>query len=160
MKTLSIVTLTLSIIAAAAVAFSGIFTGIAFAGITPKGPYYAGRHDIYGTFMTDEGSAKILIEDCGDGTPCGRFVWFNKQMPPRVSVTTKFAGKAGQPLLGSLMLKNFSKKKSDWRGGKVFDSDNDKTYSARLKRLPDGTLEVKGCIGPFCQTQIWTQSEM
>ncbi|OYW82850.1 MAG: hypothetical protein B7Z22_13475 [Hyphomonas sp. 32-62-5] len=30
-----------------------------------------------------------------------------------------------------------------------------KTYDSRLKRLGDGTLEVKGCIGPVCQTQIW-----
>jgi len=124
------------------------------------GTVHAEHHDVYGTFITDEGSAKIQINDCGDGSPCGRFIWFNPDQPPKVRVTTKFSGKRGQPLLGSLMLKNFSKKQLDWRGGKVFDTDNDKTYSARLKRLPDGSLQVKGCIGPFCQTQIWPESKM
>lgn len=132
---------------------------ITFAALAFSGTAHAGPHDVFGTFITDEGSAKILIEDCGDGTPCGTFIWFNADDPPRVTATTKFAGKAGKPLVGSLMLKNFSKKKSDWRGGKVFDTDNDKTYSARLKRLPDGTLEVKGCIGPFCHRQVWPKSE-
>lgn len=119
---------------------------------------YAEHHDVYGIFITDEGSAKIQIKECEGGVPCGYFIWFNDDLPPRVTETRKFSGEKGQPLLGSLMLKNFSKEKSDWRGGKVFDSDNDKIYSARLKRLPDGSLQVKGCIGPFCHTQIWLES--
>jgi len=121
---------------------------------------HADSHDVYGTFITDEGSAKIQIKDCGDGSPCGHFIWFAPDQPPKVTVTRKFSGEKGQPLLGSVMLKNFSKRKSDWRGGKVFDSDNDKVYHARLKRLPDGSLQVKGCIGPFCQTQVWPESKL
>ena len=137
MKTLLILTLTIAALSKAAA---------------------AEYHDIYGTFVTDEGSAKIQIEDCGDETPCGYFVWLNPDIQPKVDVTNKFSGKEGKPLLGSLMLKGFSKKKNDWRGGKVFDSNNDKIYRARLKRLPDGSLQVKGCIGPICQTQVWPES--
>jgi len=29
-------------------------------------------------------------------------------------------------------------------------------YSARLKRMDNGDLQLKGCIGPLCQTQVWT----
>ncbi|MEP2987902.1 MAG: hypothetical protein ABJN65_17810 [Parasphingorhabdus sp.] len=117
MRILFIVMLT-AIVTTFAIGISGIFSDIAFAGITPPGPYYENRHDVYGTFVTDEGSAKIRIEDCGDETLCGYFVWFNEKMPPRVSSTTKFAGKAGQPLLGSLMLKNFFKKSQIGEAGK------------------------------------------
>jgi len=122
-------------------------------------PANAGTHNVFGTFLTDEGSAIIKITDCGDGSPCGYFRWFNPNDPPRVTVTRAFSSQEGQLRLGSLMLRGFSRKKSDWRGGRVYDSDNDKVYSARLKRLPDGSLQVKGCIGPFCQTQIWPESE-
>lgn len=116
-------------------------------------------HDVFGAFLTDEGSARIEITDCGDGSPCGHFVWFNPNDPPRVKATRAFSEQQGKPLLGALMLQGFSRRKSDWRGGRVFDSDNNKVYAARLKRLPDGSLQVKGCIGPFCQTQVWPEAE-
>ena len=62
-------------------------------------------------------------------------------------------------LLGLLILKGFEKKKNDWRGGTIYDPENDKTYDARIKRLDDGDLELKGCVGPFCQTQVWPEYE-
>jgi uncharacterized protein (DUF2147 family) len=121
---------------------------------------YNGSHDVFGTYITDEGSAKIQIEDCGDGTPCGRFVWFSASGLPRGKTIETFADSDGEPLLGSLMLKKFTKERADWRGGTIYDSDNVKTYLAHLKRLPDGSLRVKGCLGPFCHTQIWLESTL
>ena len=58
-----------------------------------------------------------------------------------------------------LILKGFEKKKNDWRGGTIYDPENDKTYDARIKRLDDGNLQLKGCVGPFCQTQVWPEYE-
>ena len=37
----------------------------------------------------------------------------------------------------------------------TIDPEIDKSYASRLKRRDDGRLEVKGCIGPICQTQLW-----
>ncbi|WP_229954216.1 DUF2147 domain-containing protein [Parasphingorhabdus litoris] len=113
-------------------------------------------YDILGIFLTDEGSTLVEIFDCGDGSPCGRFLWFHPDAPPKGARKHTRFGDPGRPLLGSLMLNGFSRRNEDWRGGKIYDSDNDKTYHARLKRLPDGSLQVKGCIGLFCQTQVWT----
>ena len=42
-----------------------------------------------------------------------------------------------------------------WRGA-IYDPKRGKTYRSELKRRDANTLEVKGCIGPFCQTQVWT----
>jgi len=67
--------------------------------------------------------------------------------------------KDGEPVLGLLILKGFEKKKNDWRGGTIYDPENDKTYDARIKRLDDGNLQLKGCVGPFCQTQVWPEYE-
>jgi len=37
----------------------------------------------------------------------------------------------------------------------IYDPGKDKTYASRMKKLENGTLEVKGCISFFCLTQIW-----
>ena len=65
---------------------------------------------------------------------------------------------AGEPVLGLLMLQGFDKKKKDWRGGTIYNPKNDKSYASRLKRLSDGRLQVKGCIGPVCQTEVWVEA--
>lgn len=112
-------------------------------------------HNVFGTFLTQAQTSTVTIEDCGDGSPCGRVSWIDPQaMEPGTTAETALT-KAGDPVLGLLMLEGFEKRKSDWRGGTIYDPEADKSYASRLKRLADGSLQVKGCIGPICQTQIW-----
>ncbi len=115
-------------------------------------------HDVFGTFLTQAKTSTVTIEDCGNGTPCGRVSWIDPTAmapgePPETALT-----QAGDPVLGLLMLQGFDKKRKDWRGGTIYDPENDKTYASRLKRLGDGRLQVKGCIGPICQTQVWEEA--
>lgn len=114
-------------------------------------------HDVFDTFYTQNGNSRITITDCGDGTPCGRVTWIDPAsladgVTPETATTH-----AGDPLLGLLMLQGFEEKKNDWRGGTIYNPKEDKTYSARIKRLGDGDLQLKGCVGPICQTQVWRQ---
>jgi uncharacterized protein (DUF2147 family) len=119
----------------------------------------ADTHDVYGTFFTEEGTSKVTIQDCGDGSPCGRISWIDPEaMEPGLTPETATT-KTGDPVLGLLMLQSFNKKKKDWRGGTIYDPENDKTYASRLKRLENGTLQVKGCVGPICQTQVWAEAK-
>jgi len=115
----------------------------------------ADTKDVFGTFAIVDGSSHINIADCGDGSPCGHVVWFDpaKLMPGQKADDAKDA--KGNKILGLTLLKGFSAKASDWRGGTIYDPEEGKTYDSRLKRLKNGKLEVKGCIGPICQTQIW-----
>jgi uncharacterized protein (DUF2147 family) len=53
------------------------------------------------------------------------------------------------------LLAGFKRRTQDWRGGTIYDPEHGKTYDSRLKRRANGDLEVKGCIGPICQTQVW-----
>ena len=115
-------------------------------------------HNVYGTFLTQAKTSTVTIEDCGDGSPCGRVSWIDPNaMEPGQTPETALT-QAGDPVLGLLMLQGFDKKKKDWRGGTIYDPENDKTYASRLKRLGDGRLQVKGCIGPICQTQVWEEA--
>lgn len=116
----------------------------------------AAPHEVFGTYLTEEQDSHIQIADCGDGSPCGRVVWLD---PTKLGGGLKpedVKTKAGEPVLGLLMLQGFKRKSSDWRNGTIYAPGKDKTYSSRLERLDDGTLQVKGCISFLCQTQIWT----
>ncbi|MBX2849531.1 MAG: DUF2147 domain-containing protein [Acidiferrobacterales bacterium] len=114
-------------------------------------------HDVFGEFWVEDRGSKILISDCGDGTPCGKVTWIdpNTLEPGQTPETVKT--KAGKSILGLQLLHGFEKKKNDWRGGKIYSPQADKTYSSRLKRLSDGELQVKGCIAFLCETQKWIQ---
>lgn len=114
-------------------------------------------HDVFGTFATEEGTSHIEISDCGDGTPCGTIVWIDPSSLPDGETPENVIGDNGENVLGQQILEGFSQKKKDWRGGTVYDPENDKNYSARIKRLDSGELQLKGCVGPFCQTQVWTE---
>ena len=115
-------------------------------------------HDVFGTFLTQAQTSTVTIEDCGDGSPCGRVSWIDPNAMEPGQTPEAALTKAGEPVLGLLMLQGFDKRRKDWRGGTIYDPENDKTYASRLKRLDDGRLQVKGCIGPICQTQVWSQA--
>ncbi|MEO0549196.1 MAG: DUF2147 domain-containing protein [Pseudomonadota bacterium] len=137
-----------------------IKTGLAgLAAIAITGVAQADSHNVFGTFVTEAGTSRVTITDCGDGTPCGTVAWIDPTaMEPGVTPETAKT-KAGDPVLGLLMLNGFDKKRRDWRGGTIYDPEADKSYASRLKRLDNGSLQVKGCIGPICQTQVWTEFE-
>jgi len=120
----------------------------------------AGPHDVYGTFFTEDNGSKIQISDCGDGSPCGKIVWVNPETIEDGLSAEDLKSKAGEPILGLEIVKGFSQKKKDWRGGTIYDPGKDKTYSSRMKKLDNGNLEVKGCISFFCVTQIWVEEKL
>ena len=134
---------------------TGLALGVVLLGATA---HAEDGHNVYGTFLTQAKTSTVTIEDCGDDSPCGRVSWIDPNaMEPGDTPETALT-KAGDPVLGLLMLQGFDKKKKDWRGGTIYDPENGKTYASRLKRLGDGRLQVKGCIGPICQTQIWEEA--
>jgi uncharacterized protein (DUF2147 family) len=132
-----------------ALAASLVF-GLIFADIA-----HADTLDVFGTFQPPDGNSKIEISDCGDGTPCGTVVWMRAAALPKGETPETVRDARGARIMGLKMLHGFARKAQDWRGGTIYDPENGKTYQSRLKRLADGNLEVKGCIGPICQTQIW-----
>lgn len=116
--------------------------------------------DVFGIWKVQSGSALVEIKDCGDGTPCGNLVFIDAPDPASVlDDKNPDAELAKKPLLGSRMLWGFEAKKSKWSGGRIYDAESGKDYKSKIKLQDDGTLEVKGCMGPFCQSQIWTRAK-
>lgn len=113
---------------------------------------------IEGLWAVESGDAHITVKDCGDATPCGTLAWFDEA---KAEATTDELNPdpelKGQPLLGSRVFWGFKPKKGKWSSGKIYDAESGKTYKSKLELAKDGTLKVKGCIGPICQTQVWTR---
>jgi len=123
-------------------------------------PAFASDIDIAGVWYTEDKGAKVEVTDCGDGTPCGNLIWFE---PDGSGVTNDFYNPdpelQKQPLIGSRVFWGFKPKKNRWHKGRIYDAGSGKTYKSKLQLAEDGTLKVKGCVGPICQTQIWTRVE-
>jgi uncharacterized protein (DUF2147 family) len=118
---------------------------------------FADSKDVDGRWLVQDGNAVVEIRDCGDGTPCGYLDWVDmSEASSDRDINNPDPELNGRPLIGMPMLWGFREKGKSWGRGRIYDPEEGKTYGSNLKRLDDGNLRVKGCIGPLCKTQIWT----
>ncbi len=111
---------------------------------------------IAGRYVTADGSGVIQVGPCG-GAVCGRLVTILKSTPgaAKTDVNNSDPALRSRPILGMPILSGFADRGKDWRG-QIYDPRNGKTYKSIVVREGDGSLNVKGCIAFFCQTQRWT----
>ena len=109
------------------------------------------------TWRTASGAGTIRIEACGAKT-CGRIL----SGTPKAG-ETRFDFRNPNPalrtrtLIGTSILTGFARQADEsYKGGTIYNPEDGKTYRSEFKLKADGRLEVKGCVGPFCQIQIWT----
>lgn len=100
--------------------------------------------DIAGDWATPGLGAVVRLAPCtGDSERlCGRLIW--AWDPPRLQ----------RGAIGSQMLRDFRWSREAWIGGEVFNPEDGRTYSGSI-RLDGEVLRLRGCAGPFCQTQAW-----
>lgn len=114
---------------------------------------------VQGRWITAEKDAVIAIAPCGPKL-CGRIDKFLVPPPQGLDqrdVNNKDAAKRSRKLLGMPVLTGFTEESDQWRGT-IYDPKSGKTYRSIIKRKGATMLEVKGCIGPFCQTQVWRKA--
>lgn len=133
---------------------------IVFAAILALAAPLSAAEPIDGLWTTAEKTGQVRIADCG-GTRCGRLAKF-LVVPPQGADQrdTNNPDKAlrTRRLLGLPILTGFRPDGAVWRGT-IYDPKSGKSYRAILKRAGRDRLEVKGCIGPFCQTQVWRRAD-
>lgn len=114
---------------------------------------------ISGRWITQEKDAVISVTKCG-ASLCGRVVKFLKIPPDGVNQRD---GNNPNPklrtrkVMGMPILSGFKQDGKLWRG-KIYDPNSGKTYRSIVRRKSATVLEVKGCVGPFCQTQLWRKA--
>ena len=114
---------------------------------------------VQGRWVTEEKDAVIAIAPCG-AKLCGRIAKFLVPPPQGVDqrdVNNKDAAKRSRKLMGMPVLTGFVEDGDEWRGS-IYDPKSGKTYRSIIQRKGNNLLTVKGCIGPFCQTQTWRKA--
>jgi len=131
---------------------------LAFAALVTAAPLLAAQ-PVEGKWMTAEGDAVITIGDCGERL-CGRITKFLVTPPQGADqrdVNNRNPKLRNRKLLGMPVLTGFIEDGDEWRG-EIYDPKSGKTYRSIIRRKNSATLEVKGCLGPFCQTQTWKRA--
>ena len=119
----------------------------------------AAADPIDGLWTTATKDGQVRIGKCG-ATRCGRLAKFLVVPPQGIDqrdTENPEPSLRSRKLLGLPILTGFKPDGDVWRGT-IYDPKAGKSYRSVLKRRNATTLEVQGCIGPFCQTQVWKRA--
>ena len=131
---------------------------LALAALCAAAPLLAAQ-PVDGQWLTQDRDAVITIGECGKSV-CGRISRFLVAPPQGADqrdVNNKNPKLRSRKLLGMPVLTGFTEDGDEWRG-QIYDPKSGKTYRSIIRRVNATTLEVKGCIGPFCQSQTWKRA--
>ncbi len=112
---------------------------------------------VNGRWFTDNKDSIIEIGQCG-AVVCGKVAKIIAPTPdgkPAVDSNNPNPAMRKRPILGMTLLSDFKAESGEWVG-KIYDPRAGKTYKSKMKRLANGTLQVKGCVGPFCRSVYFT----
>lgn len=110
---------------------------------------------IDGHWLVEDGTVVIAVGRCGAAT-CGRIERLVHIPPsaPRTDVNNPDPALRGRPFVGLPVLSEFADAGDDWRG-RIYDPKSGRSYKSIVRRQPDGSLKVQGCISFICRTQHW-----
>ena len=114
---------------------------------------------ISGRWVTQEKNAIVTIGQCGSSV-CGKISKFLETPPDGANqrdVNNPDKSLRSRKLMGLPVLTDLREDGDLWRGD-IYDPEAGKTYRSVIRRKGANRLEVKGCVGPFCQTQVWQRA--
>jgi uncharacterized protein (DUF2147 family) len=120
----------------------------------------AAPHDVaVGRWKTETRGGIVEIQRCGPSI-CGRLLTSEhlRTNPNLKDANNTNAALRNRPLRGLQILSGFKADGNGWSGGKIYNAEDGKTYSAYVTPEGPNQLKVKGCVfRPLCKTQTWTR---
>lgn len=121
--------------------------------------------DPSGTFLTEDGRARVRIEHCGGKQEriCGYIVWMKdgadaKGQPLRDRLNPDPV-RRGRALLGHQFILGLKPTPEGRFAGEIYNAEDGRTYGVTIWREAAERLKVKGCLlSLFCSTQSWTRT--
>jgi uncharacterized protein (DUF2147 family) len=117
---------------------------------------------ILGKWYTEGGKAQVEIYK-SDDVYYGKIVWLkepkNENGTDKMDIHNPDPSKKRNPVIGLNIVHSFKYKGNNkWVDGKIYDPDNGKTYSCKMK-LKGNELKVRGFIGISLlgRTTVWTR---
>ncbi|KQO87885.1 hypothetical protein ASF36_24460 [Methylobacterium sp. Leaf90] len=133
----------------------------AIAGATCGRPNAARAAEPYGTWLTEDGRARVRTERCGSDASrlCGFVVWMKEPLDkngrPKVDQYSPNMAWQGRPQIGHQMLLGLKSNTEGHFEGKIYNAENGKTYDVTVWSDQPSVLTVKGCMLVFCASQSW-----
>lgn len=116
----------------------------------------------FGAWLTQAGDAKVVVKPCGAAI-CGKVVWL-KQPIDSATGKPQTDDKNPDPSLRThrivglqLFLDMLPSTSNSW-SGRVYNADDGKSYASTVTLLDAARLEVRGCAGSLCVSEIWTRA--
>jgi uncharacterized protein (DUF2147 family) len=120
--------------------------------------------DPSGTWLTEDGRARVRIERCGSQLEqiCGYVVWMKEAADangqPLRDQNNPDLAKRSRPLLGHQLILGLRPNPEGHFDGQIYNAENGKSYEISISRGATD-LQVKGCmLSVFCASQTWTQT--
>lgn len=117
--------------------------------------------DPSGTWLTEDGRARVRTERCGPGDKhlCGYIVWSGKTTvggSPRADAENPDPRKRNRSILGHQMILGLKPDKDHRFGGKIYNADDGRQYDVTIWSETSGELLVEGCmLAVLCGSQTW-----
>jgi uncharacterized protein (DUF2147 family) len=117
-------------------------------------PAHASPTDVFGVWLTRDGTGHVEIAPCGESA-CGTIIWGKEGSGSPTDVKNPNPALRNRQVIGLRILENFTRRDNGWFNGRIYDPKSGNTYRSELAARADGTLGVKGCVGPICRTEVW-----
>jgi uncharacterized protein (DUF2147 family) len=122
----------------------------------------ANAEEFIGTWLTANSDARIRVAKCGRAL-CGTVVWLRNAVDPKtgqppVDDKNPNASLRSRKILGLRIFAMEQDNTDSWTGG-IYNSDDGKTYAGRLVPRGEAEVEVQGCAGSLCGSEVWTRAK-
>lgn len=123
----------------------------------------SGFHPLLGEWATQGHGSRVRLRPC-EGQPqqlCGTVVWLweplDKQGKAMLDAQNPNPALSQRPLIGVDILTGFRLPSGPaYSGeGRIYNPEDGRTYTARMRLRNADTLELEGCVLLFCAKQIW-----
>lgn len=120
---------------------------------------------IVGTWQNSTGKGHIQIYK-NSGKFFGKISWLQEPLDkktglPKVDEKNPDPARRNSPIMGLVMMHDFTYEEGEWRNGKIYLPSEGKEYNAYIRFKDANTLSVRGYVGIslFGKTDVWTRVE-
>jgi uncharacterized protein (DUF2147 family) len=116
--------------------------------------------DPSGTWLTQAGDGRIRVARCGRSM-CGTIVWIKEAIDPTtgkppLDSKNPDPSKRNRRILGLRIFAMAPDGQGNWEGG-IYNADDGQTYKGKVTLHSPQQLEVQGCAGAFCGSEMWSR---
>lgn len=138
--------------------FTALFVLTAVISVTRAAP----KMGPFGLWLTQAGDAKVLVSRCSAGI-CGKVVWLREPLDnvtgrPQTDDKNPDPSQRKRPIVGLPIFIGMQPSTPNAWSGRIYNADNGQSYASTITQLDAERLEVRGCAGPLCGSEIWTRT--